>query len=345
MLLIDQKMMVRLINAQAVRLFGYSREELLGQTVESLMPIRLRRQFRGYMREFFSNPLNQQYTSDLNLIARQKGGSEFPVEGSVSPLGTAEGLWAACSIRDITERKKAEDEQNRLLEEIKQSREELRALTYRLQEVQEIERRQIASELHDRIGQNLTGLNLNLQIVENQLDPQSNSGLRNRLDDSLKLVEETTRQVRDVMADLHPPVLDDYGLVAALKWHSNNFSKRTGIFAQVIGSDIAPRLPANVEMVLFRLVQEALNNVAKHARANQVDIIIESVPEAVSLIVKDDGQGFDAQLLLADTEQAHWGLINMQQRAASIGAQIAIASAPGRGTQVCVNFRRSADGN
>ncbi len=158
---------------------------------------------------------------------------------------------------------------------------------------------------------------------------------------SLKLVEETTRQVRDVMADLHPPALDEYGLVSALRWYSSNFSQRTGIVMQVIGEELAPRLPANVELVLFRILQEALNNVAKHAQATQVEVMVESNPETACFTVKDNGQGFDLQTLDTTAEQPHWGMLNMEQRAASIEGQLTIQSSPGQGTQVSVTIRRS----
>ena len=229
------------------------------------------------------------------------------------------------------------------MQEIKQSREQLRSLAFRLQEVQEFERRQIAAELHDRVGQNLTGLNLNLQIIENQLNPGTNGPVRSRLVDSLKLVEKTTRQVRNVMADLHPPALDEYGLISALQWYCEDYSQRTGIAARVIGDEFEPRLPANIEMVLFRLVQEALNNVAKHARASQVVIVAESTPDTACLKVEDDGRGFDLKTFHIPNGEPHCGLIHMQQRAASIGAQLNIASAPGQGTQISIQITRRPD--
>jgi PAS domain S-box-containing protein len=343
MLLLDQTGGIVLVNAQAERLFGYARDELLGQNVENLIPVHRRGKYPDYLRQFVANPWIRQTSFRLNLSGLRKDGSEFPAEVSLGPLKTADSYWVACNVHDITERKQAEEEQNRLLEEIKQSREQLSALTIRLQEVQEIERHQIASQLHDRIGQNLTGLNLNLQLIGNQLSPESSQAVGNRLSDSLKLVEETTRQVRNVMLDLHPPVLDEYGLVSALYWYCANFSQRTGIAARVVGEEFEPRLPRDDELVLFRLVQEALNNVAKHARATQVEIVVESSEGAACLIIQDDGQGFDPQALNAPTDQPHWGLINMQQRAVSIGAQLAVDSAPGQGTQVSVVLRRSQD--
>jgi PAS domain S-box-containing protein len=343
MLLLDQTGAIMLVNEQAERLFGYSRAELLGQNIESLIPVHYRDEYKTYLDQFVADPSVRQTDFGLNLSALHKDGNEFPVDVNLGTLKTADSYWVACDVRDITERKRAEQAQNQLLEELKQSREQLRALAIRLQEVQEIERRRISSQLHDRIGQNLTGLNLNLQIIENQLSQESDQALRHRLNDSQKLVEETTRQVRNVMVDLRPPVLDEYGLVSALNWYCANYSQRTGIASRVIGVEFEPRLPRDDELVLFRLVQEALNNVVKHAHATQVEIVVETSEGEPCLIIQDDGLGFDPQILEAPTDQPHWGLINMEQRAASIGGQLTIDSAPGRGTRVSIVLRRSQD--
>jgi signal transduction histidine kinase len=143
------------------------------------------------------------------------------------------------------------------------------------------------------------------------------------------------------MADLYPPMLDEYGLVATLRWYSQNFSQKSGIATRVVGNEFEPRLPAKVEMYLFRFVQEALNNVLKHARANQVVIGIESSDETAYLKVQDNGQGFDPQSISKQDEQPHWGLILMQQRASFIGGQVTIDSVPGQGTQISVNIQRN----
>jgi two-component system sensor histidine kinase UhpB len=210
----------------------------------------------------------------------------------------------------------------------------------RLEEAQELERKELATVLHDRVGQNLTGLNLNLKILQNQLQTEFNPEIQKRLNDSLKMVEETTHKIRDVMADLNPPVLDEYGLIPAIKWYSGDFTNRTGIATHVSGDKLEPSLAPSVEKILFRLVQESLNNVAKHAQASRVVISVKSTKEAVSVTVKDNGQGFDPHEIKRSTTEPHWGLSSMQQRAASIGAALAIDSTPGTGTQVCVKVRR-----
>jgi two-component system sensor histidine kinase UhpB len=231
------------------------------------------------------------------------------------------------------------------LDEIKQSNEQMRHLALRLQEVQESERQELATELHDRVGQNLTGLNLSLKILQNQLNPENEPEVRKRLNDSLEMVEETTHKIRDVMADLNPPILDEYGLVAAIKWYCGDFTNRTSIATRMNADTFEPRLSPSVEKILFRLVQESLNNVAKHAQATRVVIGVKSNQDTVSLSVKDNGKGFDLSEIKEPTMQPHWGFLSMQQRAASIGASLVIESTPGMGTRVFVKVRRNHNGD
>jgi PAS domain S-box-containing protein len=330
--LVDQAGAIVLVNQQAERLFGYSREELLGQNYECLIVPGMRRRHQGYARRFLADPSIRQVDFGLALSARRRDGEEFPVEISLGTIETGGGFWIACITRDITDRKKAEEEQNRLFEEIRQSREQLRALAVRLSEAQEYEQRQIAIELHDRVGQNLTGLSLNLQIIQNQLQADGSALVRKRLEDSIQLVEETTRQVRSVMADLNPPLLEEYGLGAAVRYFCDQFMERTGIDIRVRGEDFCPRLPQREEKAMFRIVQEGLTNVAKHARATRVEIRMESMDGFVKLSIEDNGQGFPLEELSQPGSQPHWGLLSIQERAASIGGELQIYSAPGQGT-------------
>jgi PAS domain S-box-containing protein len=341
--LLNLKGKIQQANQKAADLLGYSREELQVLTIRDIVipeEYQDAEQKLNYILNGHSIPPYVRYL-------RNRAGKVFPVEANLVLVHDGDGQpkFFQSIVRDISERIKAEQAQNQLIEEIKQSREQLRALALRLQEAREFERRQIAAELHDRVGQNLTGLNLNLQIIRNQLNSESKPAVHSRLIDSLKLAEETTRQVRDVMADLQPPLLDEYGLVSALNWYAGIFSQRTGITAAVIGDEFDPRLPPGKEMALFRMVQEALNNVVKHAQATQVMVLVESNGAEGCLTVEDDGQGFDPQAMNAAGNPPHWGFLTMQQRAVSLGGQIVIDSAPGQGTRVSVRFERGQDGS
>ena len=227
-----------------------------------------------------------------------------------------------------------------LFEQVMQQREQLRALAARLAEVEEAERRRLARELHDQVGQTLTALGINLNIVRAQMPGESSDAVRSRLEDSLALVEQTTERVRSVMAELRPPVLDDYGLVAALRWYGAQFSARTGLAVEVRGEELTPRLAAPAESALFRITQEALNNVVKHALATQMTVTVESDGGIACLVVADDGIGFDLAQRAAPNERGGWGLLNMAERAEAVGGQCRIESRPGQGTRVVVEVSR-----
>lgn len=224
-----------------------------------------------------------------------------------------------------------------LFERITQQREQLRALAARLAEAEEAERRRLARELHDQVGQTLTALGLNLNMVRSQLAPDAVAFVRARLDDSVSLVEQTTERVRGVMADLRPPVLDDYGLLAALCWYGAQFSTRTGIAVAVQGTESMARLATPVESALFRIAQEALTNVAKHAQATQVRVSLE-LDEIVRLVVADDGVGFDPAR--RSVERDSWGLLSVIERAESVGGHCRIESQPGQGARIIVEVAR-----
>ncbi|MDB5863344.1 MAG: hypothetical protein JWO70_1150 [Betaproteobacteria bacterium] len=216
----------------------------------------------------------------------------------------------------------------------------LRTLSRRLIEVEEAERRAINRELHDRIGQNLAVLNLNLEIVRGQLPADVSADVNTRLADARGLLERTVAHVRDVMSDLRPAALDEYGLDAALGIYVEAFSARTGV-AVIYGAEpVAPRLPMMMETALFRIAQGALVNVAKHAHAQHVELTLVATPDRVVLTVSDDGIGFASEA--AGEAHAHWGLATMRERAEAIGAVIRIESAPHEGTRVTVDVPRPA---
>jgi PAS domain S-box-containing protein len=327
------------VNQKSAELLGYNRNEL---GTLSILDLTVPEELPDVRRNMDMLMQGNRLTTYIRHYLK-KSGEVLPSENNTVLVTDAGGnpKFFQNIARDISDRIKAEQAQNQLLEEIRQSNEKMRGLALRLQEVQELERQELANVLHDRVGQNLTGLNLNLKILQNQLQLEFSPEIQKRLNDSLKMVEETTHKIRDVMADLNPPVLDEYGLMPAIKWYSGDFTNRTGIETQVSGDKLDPRLAPSVEKILFRLVQESLNNVAKHTRADRVVISVKSSKESVSVTVKDNGQGFDPRETKKPTTEPHWGLLSMQQRAASIGAALAIDSTPGEGTQVCVKVRRN----
>ena len=228
----------------------------------------------------------------------------------------------------------------RLYEAVRVQHEQLRDLTYRLGEVEESERRELARELHDKVGQNLTALGISLNILKAQLSQDEHGQVRSRLDDCLDLIGETTARIRDVMVELRPSVLDDYGLLSALRWFGAQFSSRTGIQVKVEGDEKMERLGISAENALFRIAQEALTNVAKHAEASQATINLGAEDGYACLEISDNGKGFNKEKTSAKRDVGTWGLLAMHERALRAGGRFRIESHIGKGTRVVVEVDR-----
>jgi PAS domain S-box-containing protein len=225
---------------------------------------------------------------------------------------------------DITEQRHSESA-------LRQAAQDLHGLTRRLVQAEEAERRRLARELHDRVGQSLSALNINLDIISRESHALT-PALRQRLEDSLGLVDNTLQSIENVMAELRPPLLDEYGLGAALGWHAEEFARRTGVRVAVADRNPAESKNARPEaaVALFRIAQEALNNVLKHAKATDVRLEVSATDEELILDVQDDGQGFDP----ASARRGRWGMTTMRERAEAAGGQLHIASSPGEGTRI-----------
>jgi PAS domain S-box-containing protein len=248
---------------------------------------------------------------------------------NAAPVQVAD-IEAAIVTIDITERKKAE-------EALHKNRERLRVLSRRLVEVQEEERHAIARELHDRVGQNLAALTLNLNILRNQLSGEVLDKVGTRLNDSVTLVKDILTITRSVMADLRPNVLDDYGLDAAINEYAERFTQRYGI--RVITHTpvkATPRLDPGIEMTLLRIVQEALTNIARHAQATQAVMTLELEDDEVRMAVEDNGQGIMSWQKV--NQPGSHGLRIMRERAEAFGGSLKVNSTYKNGTKVEVKI-------
>ena len=210
--------------------------------------------------------------------------------------------------------------------------EKLQILSHRLVEVQEAERRQIARELHDEIGQSLTATGMNLQAALRFRGP---AGLERRLEDSIQAVERVLEQVHDLSLNLRPSMLDDLGLEPALRWYTQRQSALTGLKAEFRAESLDGRLHPIVETECFRVAQEALTNVVRHSQARSVKVELTQRNGNLHLSVRDDGVGFDTEISrnLA-VNGASLGLLSMEERASLAGGGLEFNSAPGRGTEV-----------
>lgn len=211
-------------------------------------------------------------------------------------------------------------------------RERLRTVSRQLLRAQEEERRHIARELHDEIGQSLTATKISLQRAMDRADEAAASVL---VQESLVLIEGLLQQVRNLSLDLRPSVLDDLGLVAALRWYIDRLSQRTGIAGRLVPPPGTLRLPAEIETTCFRVAQEALTNVVRHARAEHVQVLLVQEDHTLKLLIRDDGVGFDvAAARSRAVGGASLGLLGMQERLELIGGRMVIEAGPDRGTLV-----------
>ncbi|MEJ5199831.1 MAG: sensor histidine kinase, partial [Anaerolineae bacterium] len=215
------------------------------------------------------------------------------------------------------------------------------AVSRRLVEMQEAERRRVARELHDEVGQALTAVKINLQALEHQNpDPL----LAARLKDSIAVVERALQQVRNIALDLRPSLLDDLGLVPALRWYVDNQARRVGLAASFTATPADLRLPPHLETHCFRMAQEAITNVIRHAHATRMDVILNSTGHGVRLIVRDNGVGFNvARALEQSMRGKSMGLSSLRERAALAGGRVDIFSQKDRGTEVRAWFPNEPD--
>jgi PAS domain S-box-containing protein len=351
------------VNEAFCNMLGYTEAELLGKTIwQFTHPDDLDENKRLYDRTMVEG-----IPFKLEKRLLRKDGLILWVDVSVSPIMDVTGKpQSAVAVEvDITGRKQAEEalqqlnlqlesrvqkrtvelqtanqslreeitERQRVEDALHESRKRLQILSQRLVDVQEEERRAIARELHDRVGQSLSALNINLVILDNQISKHVPQEISVRLDDSVQLVAETINLVRDVMSDLRPPVLDDYGLEAALQSHVDSFKSRYDIDVQFEKPDqLLPRLGSSIEMTFLRIAQEALINVARHARANQINLSLTRDENAVRLIVEDNGTGITSWQQ-ANRPGSH-GLTIMRERAEAFGGELEVSSVPGKGTKV-----------
>jgi PAS domain S-box-containing protein len=309
------------VNAQVESMFDYRPGELVGKPIETLLPEQLRIAQLERRKGEVAEPHTRPMTAGLELSGRRKDGSEFPVDIMLSPMEAEEGNVVIAVIRDITRRKRAEESQREYAER-------LRFLSRRLMEVQELERRNIALELHDEIGQLLTGLKLTLEISTRV--PPEEFGFS--LDQARSLVNDLMARVRNLSLDLRPAMLDDLGLLSALLWHIEHYTAQTHVRVNFKHSGLEDRRFApEVETAGYRLVQEALTNVARHANVQEATVRVWTNHRMLSIEIEDFGEGFDPEAVLASETS---GLAGMRERATLLGGRLKIKSRVGGGTQL-----------
>jgi PAS domain S-box-containing protein len=305
-------------NDGAQRLYGYTAEDAVGQTLSLLYPPDSSEEMADILRRIKRG----ERISHFETQRLRRDGSRVDVSVSVSPIKEADGRIIGFSsiARDISERKRAEEERSRT------------AVLRGLAEAQEEERRRIARELHDQMGQYLVALKMGLERLDEKLvDPDHLQHLHG-------LLKQVGQDVHRIALELRPTALDDLGLETALVNYVEDWSGRSGLEVDLHAAGLDQRrLPPTLETHLYRIVQEALTNVLKHAEAERVSIILERRPDHLLVIIEDDGQGFDQHAATAPPAGAgmpRLGLLGIKERVASVGGELQVESMAGKGTSL-----------
>ena len=252
-------------------------------------------------------------------------------------------------VNDVTvQRRRVEktEHQNRTLTalngKLARQHEQIRVFAARLAETEECERRRIAAELHDQVGQNLTLMGMVLNAAKRHIkrSAAATEKVESGLNDALLLLDQVSASIREVIGDLRPALLDEFGLIAAIKCHASRFSSGTGIPLFVRAEDRRLGLTEKAKTALFRILQEALTNVARHAEAEKVEVTLDEDEKSMRLCIADDGKGFHVSRGGECATRTQWGLVNMKERAEVIGGKLHIESGSGKGTRIIVEVPR-----
>ena len=315
-ILLDERLRIARANRATVAFFDRPFAGLLWQPVVDLL--RALDPGRGALKLPGPRRLRKRWEKEVYLAAR-----EAWVLLSLDPIRDADGepAGAVHVIRDITERKRAEIA-------LRDSLEQLRSLSARLETAREQERTRIAREIHDELGHALTALKMDVAWLSGRLGGESGP-LAERGAAMSALIDRTVATVRAIATELRPSILDELGLAAAIEWQAAEFGRRTGIATRVSGPQAPPDLDGERATAVFRIVQEALTNVARHAGARNVSIALKELRTRIVLEVRDDGRG----VLAAEAAgPGSLGILGMSERARSVGGRMTLKGRPGRGS-------------
>ncbi len=323
-LVVDGDGRIREANPAAEEMFGWDAAELRGRQIETLVPEHARDVHVEERHGFFDDPHARPMGIGMELHGRRKDGSVFPVEISLSPLPTDEGTMVISTVRDVTERRR------------------LREFGAGALQAAEDERRRIARELHDDTAQRLAGLLVRLRLARRTEDPERRDSL---LEEAREEILASAEAVRRIARGLRPPALEDAGLATALRWHVRHQIEPADLEVEV-HLDLDPvdeLLDDDAKLALYRIVQEALSNVVRHASARKVQVRLVADGTEVVAEVTDDGRGFEMEGPVERLEGG-LGLLGMKERATAVGGDLEIASVPGEGTRVRARIPTRSEG-
>lgn len=317
---VDRDQTIILYNRAAEAVFGWPRHEIMGAKLERLMPQRFRTGHAQHVGHFADNGVTSRRMGALNVIyGLRADGQEFPLDASISQLDTPGGKLFTVILRDVTERVRAQEERS--------------AFAAAASAILEEEKTRVARELHDELAQSLTALKMDTNWVRD--NALSSPGLAHqKLGEMLALLDGAVASTRRIAADLRPLLLDDLGLAPAIEWLAGSFSQRHGVPCR-LQMDDELELQEPHATAVFRIVQESLNNVAKHAGATEAVVTLERSPVEVVLSVQDNGRGFDPSI---QAPFASLGLMGLRERARLLKGTVHISSKPGEGSRIEVRL-------
>lgn len=327
---VDESLSIVLFNPAAEKMFRLNANEVIGKPLDMLLPERVRTTHRHHIGGFSdADAGSRTMAPQLEITGRRGDGSEFPIESTISKSVIGGNLQMTAVLRDVTEQRRAEVE-------LREVNIQLRKLSTSLQSVREEERTRISRELHDELGQQLTGLKLSLSWLATRLK-EGRATTVSSVDEMRHLLDTAIASVRRISTELRPLVLEDLGFGEAISWQTREFAKRSALEVTLNLQAAEDVQGDELSTALFRIVQESLTNVARHANATKVKIDLISDGDKLVLTISDNGQGIPD-----DAKQGGIGLVSMRERAISIGAQFKIISGPGIGTTVEVTIALNA---
>ncbi len=324
MLLVDRQGRIALVNVEAERLFGYSRSELIGQSVEVLVPEFDRAAHVAQRSAFIAEATPRRMGAGREIHAAHKDGHELTLDIGLGMIETLDDAYVLVTVTDMGDRKRLEQARG------------AQALARRLVEAEEAQRKRMAREIHDALGQALTALKLDAGWMAGRLTAAGQADLHERAIEMEALAAGTIEEVRRLSAELRPAILDDHGLLAAIRWQVSDFEKRTGLRCALALPDREIAWDEKHCTVAYRVLQEALTNVARHAQARSVSVALWREQQGdMVLEVRDDGRGISEQ----EIGQANaMGLLGMRERALLHDGTLNVTGVAGGGTTVLLRL-------
>lgn len=322
---VDENQCVIFYNDSAEAMFGWSREETLGAPLSMFIPERFRGAHTSHVELFgATGTTSRRMGGSLRVVmGLRRNREEFPIDASISQIETADARFYTVILRDVTARFQS-------VEALRRSKQELQELGAAAHMTREQEKTRIARELHDELGQMLTMLQMDVAWCRER-SPAWDPAFTAKLDRMATLLKSTIAATRRIASDLRPLMLDDLGLVPSIEWLVENFGQRTGIVCDLTVGDVSVELSHAQATAVFRIVQESLTNIAKHAKASHADIAIEMDDGRLVVRVEDDGVGF---VPTGPRKPNSFGLFGLRERAQLLGGETTIVSTPGQGTMV-----------